>query len=168
MNGPIRPALVGALVVSLAGLFPAAHAVAAPPAASTCTITAGPKEGTVTLHVSGFRGDLRVTETSGKYNKIIHKGTSEIPGLPEGSYTVEWSNATTPDENQHTVCTGETGTSTDQNENQYRRGFQQGLKDTLEACKKNQPQHLTQPNPDWQAGYDKGAETALNSKRCAA
>ncbi|WP_405761881.1 hypothetical protein [Streptomyces sp. NBC_00045] len=108
MNGPGRPALVGALVLSLAGVFPAARALAAPPASATSTCY------------------------------------------------------------QHTECTGGAGTSTDQSQDQYGKGFRQGLKDNLESCKKTQPQHLTQPDPNWQAGYDKGAETALNSKRCAA
>ncbi|QES50661.1 hypothetical protein DEJ50_25320 [Streptomyces venezuelae] len=49
---------------------------------------------------------------------------------------------------------------------QYRTGYQQGLKDTLETCEKNPPKGLAAPDPNWQAGYDKGAETALNSKRC--
>ncbi|MGI5446213.1 hypothetical protein ACQEVM_10730 [Streptomyces sp. CA-243310] len=50
---------------------------------------------------------------------------------------------------------------------QYRTGYQQGLKDTLATCEKNPPKNLA-PDPNWQSGYDKGAETAINSKRCAA
>ncbi|MFI1154210.1 MULTISPECIES: hypothetical protein [Streptomyces] len=44
MNGPGRPALAGVLIVSSAGLFPAAHAMAASPTlvTATCTARAGP------------------------------------------------------------------------------------------------------------------------------
>ncbi|MFD4131403.1 hypothetical protein [Streptomyces goshikiensis] len=48
---------------------------------------------------------------------------------------------------------------------QYRMGYQQGLRDTLATCEKNAPKNLA-PDPNWQSGYDKGAETAINSKRC--
>ncbi|MFF4847523.1 hypothetical protein [Streptomyces sp. NPDC001194] len=165
MNGPSRPALAGVLIVSLAGLFPAAHAVAAPPTlvTATCTAAAGPSN-TVTLTVSGFSGDLRVTETGSNVSKIIHKGTPTISKLPPGNYVVEWSNAPTPAESQRTVCVGD-GMTTNQGENQYSTGFQQGLKDTLATCQKNAPKQVA-PDPNWQAGYDKGAATALDSKRC--
>ncbi|MFE2553370.1 hypothetical protein ACFXGI_33265 [Streptomyces sp. NPDC059355] len=165
MNGPSRPALVGVLIVSMAGLFPAAHAVAASPTLVTaaCTAAAGPSN-TVTLTVSGFSGDMRVTETGSNVSKIIHKGTPTISMLPPGNYVVEWSNAPTPAESQRTTCVGDS-TTTNQGENQYSTGFQQGLKETLATCQKNAPKQLA-PDPNWQAGYDKGAATALNSKRC--
>ncbi|MFF4102139.1 hypothetical protein [Streptomyces sp. NPDC001903] len=167
MNGPGRPALAAALAVLPVALFPAAHALAAPPTlvTATCTAKAGPLN-TVTLTVSGFSGDLRVTETGSNVSKIVHKGETTIPKLPAGTYTVEWANAPTPAQNQRTTCVGDT-TSTNQGEEQYGKGFQQGLKDTLATCTKNPPK-LAAPDPNWQDGYDKGAETALNSARCAA
>ncbi|MFE4206850.1 hypothetical protein ACFRSX_15750 [Streptomyces goshikiensis] len=48
---------------------------------------------------------------------------------------------------------------------QYRTGYQQGLKDTLATCEKNPSKNLA-PDPNWQSGYDKGAEAALVSKHC--
>ncbi|MEU8942961.1 hypothetical protein AB0C97_33670 [Streptomyces goshikiensis] len=48
---------------------------------------------------------------------------------------------------------------------QCRTGYQQGLKDTLATCEKNPPKNLA-PDPNWQSGYDKGAEAALGSKHC--
>ncbi|WP_322871593.1 hypothetical protein [Streptomyces goshikiensis] len=48
---------------------------------------------------------------------------------------------------------------------QYRTGYQQGLKGTLATCEKNPPKNLA-PDPNWQSGYDKGAEAAPGSKRC--
>ncbi|KOU27641.1 hypothetical protein ADK52_08055 [Streptomyces sp. WM6372] len=147
----------------MAGLLPAAHALAASPTlpTGTCTATAGPLN-TVSLAVSGFSGDLRVTETGSNTSKIIHKGTTTISMLPAGNYVVEWANAPTPAQNERTECVGEKN----QAENQYGTGFQLGLKDTLETCKKQAPKQPV-ADPNWQAGYDKGAETALNSQRCA-
>ncbi|MFJ3880739.1 hypothetical protein ACIPW5_25175 [Streptomyces sp. NPDC090077] len=161
-----RLALLAALLAPAAALGAAAPAGAAPGAlpAASCTASPDPaKPGSLLLAVSGFSGDLKVTETGGAYKMVIHKGTETIP-VPQGNYTVEWANAPTPDRSERTACTPVEEART-QAQDQYALGYRQGLADALRSCTKvNAPGD--NKDPGYRQGYDAGVALALASQRC--
>ncbi|MGW6820334.1 hypothetical protein [Streptomyces sp. NPDC055005] len=160
------------LVVSAVAIGPAAFAGTVPEAvpAASCQVTPNKSSpGLVIFDIQGFDGKIVITnKDTGKSTTATAFGNdlryigSETPGV----YTVTGAGG------QSANCTGngiaaeaeKEGDQTQANE-QYRTGYTQGLKDTLATCEKNPPKNLA-PDPNWQSGYDKGAETAINSKRC--
>ncbi|WP_405981523.1 hypothetical protein [Streptomyces sp. NBC_00158] len=162
----VCPALLTALLAPLAALGAAVPAAASPgvlPAAS-CTAAPDPaKPDQLILTVSGFSGDLKVTETGGKYKMIIHKGTAKIP-VPQGNYIVEWANAPTPDRSERTACTPVEEAKT-QAQDQYALGYRQGLADALKSCKQVNPQDDSK-DAAYRKGYQDGVALALTSQRC--
>ncbi|MFJ9078156.1 hypothetical protein ACIRO3_23385 [Streptomyces sp. NPDC102278] len=157
------------LIVSSLAIGPAAFARTIPdavPAASCQVVPNTVMPGTVAFDLRGFSGDVVITNTAtGKSDKVNVFNSNRLlytGGQPTGDYTV------TPAGGQPVPCTGSGGAGEADQEKaqeQYRAGFQQGLRDTLATCEKNPPKNLA-PDPNWQSGYDKGAETAINSKRC--
>ncbi|MFE3789361.1 hypothetical protein [Streptomyces goshikiensis] len=144
--------------------------------AASCSVTADrEKPNSVVVSGEGFKGASVTLTAAG--------GDGTWPGIPApgGSFT----RASLPDH----VYTAESAqdpavgcaraaapqspppspqTSPPPANEQYRTGYQQGLKDTLATCEKNPPKTPKNlaPDPNWQSGYDKGAEAALGSKRC--
>ncbi|MFD4131404.1 hypothetical protein [Streptomyces goshikiensis] len=161
------------LVISSVAIGPAAFARAVPdvvPAASCQVLPNKSQPGTVIFDFQGFNGpfvltnkDAGTSKTLTGFGTDLHYSGGEKPGV----YTA------TPTGGPSVNCTGngaaaaETEGEGDQAkaQEQFRTGYQQGLRDTLATCEKNAPKNLA-PDPNWQSGYDKGAETAINSKRC--
>ncbi|MCX5379343.1 hypothetical protein [Streptomyces sp. NBC_00091] len=159
------PTALFAAAVPLGTAPPPATASSGVLPTASCTAAVNPANpAQLILTVSGFSGDLKVTETGGKYKMIIHKGTPTIT-VPQGTYTVQWANAPTPAENQLTACTT-TADARTQAQDQYQLGYRQGLSDGLSHCMKLNPQDDKDPN--YRKGYDAGVALALVSERCKA
>ncbi|MFI9187001.1 hypothetical protein ACIGXG_32810 [Streptomyces goshikiensis] len=133
--------------------------------AASCSVAADrEKPDSVVVSGEGFKGASVTLTAAG--------GDGTWPGIPApgGSFT----RASLPDhvytaESAQDPAVGCARAAAPQSpppaNEQYRTGYQQGLKDTLATCEKNPPKNLA-PDPNWQSGYDKGAATALGSKRC--
>ncbi|MFE4206851.1 hypothetical protein ACFRSX_15745 [Streptomyces goshikiensis] len=160
------------LVISSLAIGPAAFARSAPDAvpAASCQVVANKSApGTVVFDFQGFNGpfvltnkDAGTSTTLTGFGTDLHYSGGEKPGI----YTA------TPAGGPSVTCTGNGAAAEAEGEGdqakaqeQFRTGYQQGLRDTLATCEKNLPKNLA-PDPNWQSGYDKGAATALGSKRC--
>ncbi|MFE6274241.1 hypothetical protein ACFVQ9_36280 [Streptomyces goshikiensis] len=168
MNRASFLVLTAAMTVTAAcaaslGTVAAARPSAVP--AASCSVAADrEKPDSVVVSGEGFKGTSVTLTAAG--------GDGTWPGIPapNGSFT----RASLPDhvytaESAQDPAVGCARAAAPQSpppaNEQYRTGYQQGLKDTLATCEKNPPKNLA-PDPNWQSGYDKGAEAALGSKHC--
>ncbi|MFJ3922720.1 hypothetical protein [Streptomyces sp. NPDC090022] len=165
----VAVAVAAACTVSLGSVAVALPSAAAAPAATCTKVPVDGSPNTVRLMGEGF--------DSVKVSLSSTGGDGYVPDVPlkHGSFTVGpvadhlwWAY---PDKGPGVPCVqaapGQQPPQQSQEEakDQYSKGFQQGLRETLAMCKQTTPKTLT-TDPNWQAGYAKGAETALATKRC--
>ncbi|MGI5446214.1 hypothetical protein ACQEVM_10735 [Streptomyces sp. CA-243310] len=160
------------LVVSSLAIGPAAFAGTLPGAVPAASCQVAPNKampGTVIFNFQGFNGSFVLLNKDAGTTKTLSSDGSDLSysgGESPGVYTA------TPTGGPSVACTGNGAAAEAEGEGdqakaqeQFRTGYQQGLKDTLATCEKNPPKNLA-PDPNWQSGYDKGAATAINSKGC--
>ncbi|MFI6150360.1 hypothetical protein [Streptomyces sp. NPDC051109] len=168
MNRRIRLVALSPLIACSVALCPysIAAATAAPSDGPTCTVEPFPGAADhVNVKGKGFGGKVVVKETSGKKEVTVDataEGTFEAAALPAGSY------AAVPygSQSQSYPCTqtgGKDQTDGDNAKAEYDKGFQFGFQQIRANCQATQPKTAEQPDPNWQNGYDKGAELAAKT-----
>ncbi|MGW7064807.1 hypothetical protein ACWGHM_40835 [Streptomyces sp. NPDC054904] len=150
------------------GPYAVATATAAPqaPAIPSCTVEPFPGAADhVNVKGSGFGGKVVVKETSGKKEVTVEataEGTFKAAALPAGSYAaVPYGSQT-----QSYPCTqtgGKAETEGDDAKAEYDKGFQFAFQQIKANCQATQPKTTGEVDPNWQKGYDKGAELAANT-----
>lgn len=168
MSQSIRRAVLAPVLVSSLALGSVAFlqnvAGAAVPAAS-CSVTQSANGTSFDVKGQGFKPgeSLTLSSKSGSASTVVGA---------EGTFTALASSnigpITAKQEGESAVTCGTVKEAEQKDaQDQYRKGFRQGLADTKEDCKKEPPKPGVAPlDPEYERGYNAGATAALASQLC--
>ncbi|MFF9088184.1 hypothetical protein ACF1BE_17495 [Streptomyces sp. NPDC014991] len=161
MNGRrVRLAVLAPLAVSSLALgsmtFSASTAVAATPSCSVARATAAN-----TVQVSGK--DFKANRTVVVASSDGADGSAKADASGNFSLTITGAEGAVSAQ-QVGGTEAQCGSVAEQEkknaQDQFSQGYRQGFADMRKDCKKNMPQQDVAPDPNWEAGFDKGAAAA--------
>lgn len=160
------------LVVSSLALGPAAFltgsARAAVPAL-TCSVKQSSTAGRYDVHVTGAQPGVRVIVKGGtSAHRFTSTSTADDNGETTSSGFIPVGPVTAREKGGSAVACGTVKQAEQKDaQAQYSAGFQRGLAETKASCTKKPPvQGLAPLDPNYERGYNAGAQAALNSKAC--
>ncbi|MEU9286858.1 hypothetical protein AB0D57_19625 [Streptomyces sp. NPDC048275] len=162
MNGYRRLAVLAPLTVSSLVLgsltFLAAPAHTAP--APSCGLSKSQTAGEATVNGKDFKPNKSVAFESAAGTE----GTTKADASGKFTFTVKEAEGTVTAQQiggPEVKCGTIAETEKKNAEEEFRRGFRDGLRETRETCKKEKPKTADALDPNYERGYDKGAARAL-------
>ncbi len=172
MNRRIRLAVLTPLVASSLALAPAAlltdSARAAVPSL-TCSVKKSTTAGKYDVNVTGAQPGVRVIVKGGDgTTRFTAASTADDNGEATSSGFIPVGPVTAEEQGGMPVGCGTVKQAEQQQaRDQYSAGFQKGLADTKASCTQKPPaQGLAPLDPNYEKGYNAGAQAALNSAAC--
>ncbi|NXY96246.1 hypothetical protein HYE82_18010 [Streptomyces sp. BR123] len=172
MNRRIRLAALAPLVVSSLALGPAALLTGSAEAAApslVCSVKKSATAGKYDVSVTGATPGVSVTVTGGTpQNQFASTALADDNGDMTTSGFIPVGRVKAGEEGGTMVNCGTVKQAEQQDaQAQYSAGFQKGMAETRAGCaKKPLAQGFAQVDPNFEKGYNAGAQAALNSKAC--
>ncbi|ATZ29383.1 hypothetical protein ACFZBM_37975 [Streptomyces lavendulae] len=164
----LAPVLMSSLALGSAPLLAASAQAAAVPSL-TCSVKQTPNTtGKYNVSVTGAQPGTTVTVRGGSAtNQFIFATNADDDGNASTSGFIPAGKVTASNQDDKVTCGTVKQAEQKNAQDQYNAGFQRGLFETLKTCKQQSAnQGLTQPDPNYERGYNAGVDKALSSPKC--